>query len=118
VDRSGKIAFLQSLDLFCLPTVYRESKGISAIEALAAGTPVLLPAHGAFEELVAHTGGGRLYSPVNVEDLAEALKLLLLDLPQAAALGRAGQQTIFTQNTAEQMAWRTAQLYAQVCGPF
>ena len=58
VDHKGKSAFLQSLDLFCLPTVYRESKGLSLLEAWANGVPAVLPAHGAFPEMVADTGGG------------------------------------------------------------
>ena len=59
----AKIAFLQSLDLFCLPTVYRESKGLSVFEAWANGVPAVLPAHGAFPEMVADTGGGLLCEP-------------------------------------------------------
>ncbi|MEM6329694.1 MAG: glycosyltransferase family 4 protein, partial [Planctomycetota bacterium] len=57
LDRGQKLAFLHSLAVFATPTVYRESKGLPAIEALAAGTPVVLPEHGAFPELVAETGG-------------------------------------------------------------
>ena len=41
LDRAGKIAFLRSLDLFCLPTVYRESKGLSVFEAWANGVPAV-----------------------------------------------------------------------------
>ena len=55
-----KIEFLKSLDVFCLPTVYREPKGLPVLEAWANGLPVVLPAHGAFPELVASTGGGLL----------------------------------------------------------
>src|SRR3989304_5615990 len=33
LDRPAKIAFLQSLDVFCVPTIYRESKGLFVLEA-------------------------------------------------------------------------------------
>ena len=60
LSRDAKIKFLQSLDVFCTPTVYRESKGLPALEALANGVPVVLPAHGTFPELIDAVGGGLL----------------------------------------------------------
>ena len=66
LDRAAKIAFLESLDLFCLPTVCREAKGLPVLEAWAAGVPAVLPAQGAFPELIADTGGGLLYEPGNL----------------------------------------------------
>ncbi len=47
LDRAGKIAFLRSLDVLCLPSLIRESKGLSALEAWASGVPAVLPDHGA-----------------------------------------------------------------------
>ena len=41
VTRSQKIDFLNRLHVFSVPTVYRESKGLSIIEALANGVPVV-----------------------------------------------------------------------------
>jgi glycosyltransferase involved in cell wall biosynthesis len=114
VDRAGKLSFLQSLDVFCLPTVYRESKGISAIEALAAGVPVVLPGHGAFPELIANTGGGVLHEPENVASIATAIKSLLLDARRAEELGRLGQRAVFADYTARQMAEQTALLYERL----
>ena len=48
LERQEKIAFLQELDLMSVPTIYHESKGLSILEALANGVPVVLPEHGAF----------------------------------------------------------------------
>ena len=53
LDRAGKIAFLQSLDVLCLPSMIRESKGLPVLEAWASGVPAVLPDHGAFSEMVA-----------------------------------------------------------------
>ncbi len=110
-NRQEKIAFLQSLDLFCLPTVYRESKGIPALEALANAVPVVLPEHGAFPELVADTGGGRLFTPQDPESLAAALADMIGDLPAARRLGLAGRQAVLDHYSDEKMAARTAELY-------
>ena len=79
LDRAAKIAFLQSLDVFCLPTVYRESKGLSVLEAWANAVPAVLPAHGGFPEMVADTGGGLLFEPGDPAALAAALKRMILD---------------------------------------
>jgi len=51
VDRAEKVAFLESLDLFCVPTTYADPKGIFLLEAVASGLPYVMPEHGAFPEL-------------------------------------------------------------------
>ncbi len=63
VDRQGKIDFLRGLDVLSVPTVYREPKGLFVLESLANAVPVVLPAHGAFPELIEATGGGVLVEP-------------------------------------------------------
>ena len=63
VDRAQKVQLLAQLHLLSVPTVYREPKGLYVLESLAAGVPVVQPNHGAFPELLAATGGGRLVPP-------------------------------------------------------
>jgi glycosyltransferase involved in cell wall biosynthesis len=94
--------------------VYRESKGISTLEALANGVPVVVPAHGTFPELVADTGGGLLHEPNNPEALAMSLKALILDAERAIKLGNDGQQAIRQRYHAAGMAEKTAVLYRKV----
>jgi glycosyltransferase involved in cell wall biosynthesis len=108
------MAFLQSVDLFCVPTVYPESKGLSVLEALAAGVPVVVPAHGTFPELLADTGGGLLCQPLDPGDLAARLAELLLNPTRAEQLGRAGQQAIEARYQARAMARATVALYRQL----
>jgi glycosyltransferase involved in cell wall biosynthesis len=113
LDRAAKIAFLQSLDLFCLPTVYRESKGLSLLEAWANAVPAVLPAHGAFPEMVADTGGGVLVAPNDPAALAAGLKRMLLDAPLAAECGRRAQRAVHERYNAEVMARRMMEVYEQ-----
>jgi len=115
LDRAGKIAFLQSLHVLSLPTVYPESKGLSVLEAWANGIPAVLPAHGAFPELIADTGGGLLCEPLNPSDLAAALKQMILDAEFAAACGRRAQEAVHQRYNAQAMARRTVELYRRVC---
>ena len=51
IDRDEKAKFLNSIDLFCVPTTYHEPKGLFLLEAIAAGVPYVQPNHGAFPEL-------------------------------------------------------------------
>ena len=118
VSREQKIEFLQSLDVMSLPTVYRESKGISVLEALANAVPVVLPAHGTFPEIIATTGGGALHKPEDPRSLAEALRRLIQNPAEADALGRTGQQAIHARYNAAAMAQETRRLYDQVRGEF
>jgi glycosyltransferase involved in cell wall biosynthesis len=114
LDRAGKIAFLQSLDIFSTPTVYRESKGLPALEAMANAVPVVLPDHGSFSELVADTGGGLLHRPHDTDHLAEKLVELLNDSVKATKLGGAGQQAIHDRYHARAMAEQTRRLYQRL----
>ncbi|MEX2091054.1 MAG: glycosyltransferase family 4 protein [Pirellulales bacterium] len=116
LDRPEKIAFLQSLDVFSVPTVYRESKGLPALEAMANAVPVVLPDHGSFSEMVADTGGGLLCRPHEAADLADKLAELLRDPVRAAQLGLAGQQAIEDRYHAAAMARQTLDLYRQLVG--
>ena len=114
LTRAEKIAFLESLDCMSLPTVYRESKGISVLEALANAVPVVLPRHGTFPELVEQTGGGVLHAPDDPAALAMALTRLAADRQAAAELGLRGQAAIRRDYEADGMARRTLDLYRRL----
>jgi glycosyltransferase involved in cell wall biosynthesis len=116
LDRAAKIAFLQSLDLFCLPTVYRESKGLSVLEAWANAVPAVLPAHGAFPEMIEDTGGGLLCEPNDPAALAAALKRMVLDADLAAECGRKARQAVHERYNSAEMARRMVELYEEVQG--
>jgi glycosyltransferase involved in cell wall biosynthesis len=114
VDREQKIAFLQSLDIFSTPTVYRESKGLPALEAMANAVPVVLPDHGSFPEMIADTGGGLLHRPLDPADLAERIAELLREPDRATILGLAGQRAVHSRYNAATMALETRALYEQI----
>jgi glycosyltransferase involved in cell wall biosynthesis len=111
LDRAEKITFLQSLDVFSTPTVYRESKGIPALEAMANAVPVVLPDHGSFSEMISDTGGGLLHRAHDPADLADKLAELLRDPARAKELGSVGQQAIRDDFHASAMARQTLDLY-------
>jgi glycosyltransferase involved in cell wall biosynthesis len=114
VDRQQKLDFLQSLDLFSVPTIYRDPKGLPVLEALASGVPVVQPAHGAFPELVAATGGGLLHRPEDPIDLSEKLAILLRNAAQRQQMQQQGRTAVHTHFSAERMATETIQVYQQL----
>ncbi len=93
-DRAAKVDLLSTIDVFSVPTVYREPKGIYVLESLAAGVPVVLPRHGAFPELLGDLGGGRLVPPDDPVALAHELRTLLLDSAERRRLGDEGRQRV------------------------
>ena len=111
LTRAEKITFLQSLSLFALPTVYRESKGLPVLEAWASGVPVVLPEHGSFSEMIADTGGGLLHEPHNARHLAEKLYQLLTSDELRQDLGAAGRAAVVDRYHADEMAARTLAIY-------
>ena len=116
LDRAAKIAFLQSLDLMSVPAVCRQSKGLSVLEAWANAVPVVLPAHGAFPELIRDTGGGLLCEPDDPAALAAGLKRLIRDADLAAEYGHRAEQAVRQRYNMEVMARKTIELYREVGG--
>ncbi len=108
---AGKSRFMQSIDLLSVPTVYREPKGIFVLEALSVGVPVVLPEHGAFPELIAQTGGGRLVPPLNARAFADAWEELLGNPAQRAALGTSARENVRAHHGIEVAAERTRQVF-------
>ena len=111
LERPEKLAFFRSLDVFSVPTIYRDPKGLPVLEALASGVPVVQPAHGAFPELVQATGGGLLHIPEDPVDLAEKLAQLLRNAPLRRSLAENGRQAVYNHFSASRMADETIQVF-------
>jgi glycosyltransferase involved in cell wall biosynthesis len=92
VAGAAKLQLLATADWFVLPSA-SENFGIAALEALAAGTPVLLSPEVALAAAVAEADAGRL-CPGRLEPLTEALLACLTppDPQQRAAARRLAQE--------------------------
>jgi glycosyltransferase involved in cell wall biosynthesis len=117
IDRQQKLEFLGKLHVLSVPTIYREPKGLYVLEALAAGVPVVQPDHGAFPELLAATGGGRLVPPEDPPALANALHELLRDESARRTLAMAGHAAVHTRLTARAMALGTLEVFRTLIRP-
>jgi glycosyltransferase involved in cell wall biosynthesis len=117
VDRPGKLAFLGSIDLFAMPTVHPEAKGLPVIEAMAAGLPVVAPRHGTFPELLDGEQAGVLHAAGDPADLARVIAAVFADEDLATRLARHGRTLVERRHTADRMAAAHDTLYRSLPRP-
>ena len=113
-DRAGKIAFLQSIDVFSMPSPYADPKGLSLLEAMANGAPVVQPSRGAFPEIVGKTRGGVLYESDEPKTLAATLDQLATDRDRLRRLSSSAARCVRERYSISEMASRTAEIYRTV----
>jgi glycosyltransferase involved in cell wall biosynthesis len=111
LDRTQKIDFLRNLDVFSVPTVYVEPKGLFLLEAMACGVPAVQPRHGAFPEIIEKTGGGVLVDPGDPQSLSEGLYRLWKDPALRAQLGRNGFDGVRQHYSVARSADRMLEVY-------
>ena len=100
LPRSGLASLLASAEVAVVPSLY-EPFGLAALEAMAAGTPVVASAVGGLREVVSEAAG-MLVPPDDPGALQMTLIRLLADPSRRAELSRAGRRR------AEQLSWSAA----------
>lgn len=111
LDRHEKIKFLKSLDVLSVPATYDEPKGLSLLEAMACGIPVVQPRRGSFTEIIETSLGGVLVDPDDPASLADGLFHLLENPDAAEEMGLTGAERVRRFYNVGQMADRTTELY-------
>jgi glycosyltransferase involved in cell wall biosynthesis len=111
LDREAKLRFFQNIDALSVPTTYAEAKGLSVIEAMASGVPVIQPAKGSFPEIVNRTGGGLLCEPNDAASLAEAIYSLWKNPELANDLAKRGMAGVREHYSVSHMASRALEVY-------
>ena len=111
VDREHKINFLRQLDVMSVPATYDEPKGVSLLEAMACGVPVVQPRRGAFTEIVQRTGGGLLVNSDDPESLANGILTVYRNRGLARELSANGVRGVREHYSAARMADRALEAY-------
>ncbi len=114
--RQQKLDFFTSIDVFSVPGIYPDPKGLPTLEALASGVPVVQPDHGAYPELIRATGGGLLHKPENYNDLAEKIATLLSNAALRDTYSKQGRAAIQTNFSDKRMADDTIHVYERLIG--
>jgi glycosyltransferase involved in cell wall biosynthesis len=112
LDREAKLAFLKGLDALSVPATYDEPKGMSLLEAMAAGVPVVQPRRGSFPEIIERTGGGLLTDGRDAESLARGLLALIESPSLTAELGERAFAGVREHYGVSNMARRAIEAYA------
>lgn len=114
LDRSEKIAFLRQLDVMSMPATYDEPKGVSLLEAMGCGVPLVQPRRGGFTEIVERTGGGLLVKPDDPQSLAEGILKVYKNKEIAAQLSANGFRGVREHYTVAHMTDKLLQAYESV----
>lgn len=96
-----------------IPSFY-EPFGIVALEALAAGAPLVAAASGGLREVLDGTGAGLLYPPGDHHALADAVLSLLDDPHRRAGLREVGDRLVTERYSWDAIAAATVEEYQSV----
>jgi glycosyltransferase involved in cell wall biosynthesis len=114
LDRAAKVAFFHGIDVLCVPSTYKEPKGLYLLEAMACAVPVVAPQHGAFPEMLAKTSGGLLVRPDDPASFADGLAAICNRPAQARAMGLHGAAGVQQHYSVARMADRMIEIYSEV----
>jgi glycosyltransferase involved in cell wall biosynthesis len=108
--RSDVAACLAAADVVALPSL-REGLGVAALEAMAAGRPVVASRVGGLAEAIVHEETGLLVPPGDPSGLATAFARLATDADLRARLGAGGVARVRARFTTARMAEGTLACY-------
>lgn len=106
-----KLEFFHDVDVISVPVRKYDGYGLYLLEANAAGIPVVQPATGAFPEIIGRTGGGVIYSPDTISELATTLHKLLKNKELASSLGETGKKMVRQELSLERMSTGLSEVY-------
>ena len=106
-------ALLGAFDLFVQPSMY-EGFGISLLEAMAAGLPIVASRVGGIPEIVEDGTTGVLVPPQRPEALAAAIVGLLRDRDEARRLGEAAARSARERHSLQSVAAKVDALYREI----
>ena len=106
--------YLWQCDFGVQPSTIPEMQGISNLEYMKQGKPIITTNNGAQQEYVRDMENGILVKPNNVEQLAEALKTLVNDRELIHNMGRQAKHDFDTHLNYENFYHKITSLYSQL----
>ena len=104
---------LACMDVFVFTSRWPEAFGLTLIEAMAAGKPIVATRAGAVPEILQHGVNGWLVPPDQPAALAEGISRLLSDPVHARDLGRQARARVHEQFTIEHMVESVEAVYRE-----
>lgn len=106
------VPYYQSATLFALPSLF-EPFGMTVLEAMACGTPVVASRLGGIRTVITSGQNGLLVDPTDRDEFAAAMVRLLKDSRMAERVGAAGRSTVIEEFSWEAIARRHLALFHQ-----
>lgn len=99
VDQEQLPALYREMDIVTVPSVWIEPFGITALEGMASGLPVVASRTGGLAQTIVDGETGIHVKPENANELAAALRKLIADPSLRARMGQAGRRRVETRYT-------------------
>jgi mannosylfructose-phosphate synthase len=106
------VPYYRQAEIFALPSLF-EPFGMTALEAMACGTPVVASRLGGIRNVITTEENGLLVDPSDALEFAAAIIRLLNDRPLAERLGDSGRTTVQEQYSWEAIAARHLAFYKE-----
>jgi len=113
IPSNGAIDQLKDLDIFVSTSLY-EGLGISIMEAMAAGKPVIATKTGGVPELIRDGVDGLLAPTHDAQALKEHVELLVKDRDLALEMASSARKRVEEQFSLDKMVSRTQALYLEL----
>jgi glycogen(starch) synthase len=117
VDEKTLINLQKCADVSVVPSLF-EPFGIVALEAMAAGSPVVVSDTGGLSEIVDHETTGVKVYPNNPESLAWGITRVLLDERFSTYIKRNAYKKIIERYNWEKIGLQTKHVYEEVLGQY
>jgi glycosyltransferase involved in cell wall biosynthesis len=112
LDRGSVTELLGSARVVVMPSLWREPGPLSALEAMAAGTPIVAYENGGLAEYVSDARGG-IVIPPSVENLAEAVAAAYGDRARWEELSASARHAVEERHTLPVYLDRLERVYAE-----
>lgn len=100
---SDKQSFFSRIDILVVPSVQAESFGLAAVEAMAAGIPVVASRIGGVLEIIEDKKTGLMYEPGQIDGLVRKVEWLITNPQEARKMGEAARQAADSRFSSSRM---------------
>jgi glycosyltransferase involved in cell wall biosynthesis len=110
----SRLAELRRQSRVCIVASRYETFGMTALEALACGCPIVAPAVGGIREIIQHERTGLLFPPTDVDAMVAHIERLLQDPGLATDLAASARAAFVARFRPEVVAKATLDLYEEI----
>lgn len=94
VNQNELVGLYSKMDIVAVPSIWIEPFGITALEGMSCGLPVVASRLGGLARTIEHETTGLHVQPGNPTDLANALRQLITNPEQRVQMGQAGRECV------------------------